>query len=321
LRVGRALSLGVVAVGLALPSAAPAAFPGPATSGDFAGRVEIPGGRQLYLECHGVGSPTVIFEAGLRGRGDIWEYSKDGGADTGVLPRVLPFTRACIYDRPGTLLGLNYLSRSDPVPMPRTTGEVVTDLHELLYAAGVPVPYVFVGASTGGLIARQYASRYPTEVAGLVSVDGINEAVQGLMKPKQFARYNQFYLQSPSPLITSYRDLEAIDFYRSFAEMRQKRRPPRTIPVAVISNDWGFGIPEGVTARFAHFVNRIWKRAQSYLVSLGRDSKQVTAIGSGHQIALNEPALVARMTLRVIGAVRSGHRLTPKPRHRHMHGR
>jgi pimeloyl-ACP methyl ester carboxylesterase len=312
------LILGVVAAGLVLPcSPAQAVFPGPATSGDFAGRVALPDGRELYLECHGVGSPTVIFEAGLRGRGDIWEYSKDGGPGTGVLPLVLPFTRACTYDRPGTLLGLDYLSRSDPVPMPRTTGEVVADLHELLYAAGVPIPYVFVGASTGGLIARQYASRYPAEVGGMVLVDGINEAVQGLMKPEQFARYNQLYLQSPSPQITSYRDLEAIDFYRSFAEMRRKRRPPRTIPVAVISNDWGFGIPEGVTPAFARLVNRVWKRAQHYLVSLDGDSKQVTATRSGHQIALNRPALVARMTLRVIGAVRSGHRLTPQPRHPH----
>jgi pimeloyl-ACP methyl ester carboxylesterase len=320
LRVRRAFILGIVGAGLVLPgSPAQAAFPGPATSGDFAARVALPDGRQLYLECHGVGSPTVIFEAGLRARGDFWNYSKDGGAGTGVLPRVIPFTRACIYDRPGTLLGPDDLSRSDPVPMPRTTGEVVTDLHELLYAAGVPAPYVLVGASTGGLIAREYGGRYPAEVSGIVLVDGINEAVQGLMKPKQFARYNQFYLQSPSPLIAGYRDLEAIDFYRSFAEIRLKPRPPRRIPTAVISNDWGFGVPAGVTPRFAHFVNRIWKRAQRYLVSLGRDSKHVIATGSGHQIAFNEPGLVARMTLQVVGAVRSGHRLTP--RRRHPHGR
>ncbi|MFL5908663.1 MAG: hypothetical protein ACJ75Z_13835, partial [Solirubrobacterales bacterium] len=104
--------------------------PGLATSGDFADRVTIPNGRQLYLECHGEGSPTVIFEAGLRGRGDIWNYARDRGFGAGVFPAVARITRACFYDRPGTLLGLDRLSRSDPVPMPRTTGEVVTDLHD-----------------------------------------------------------------------------------------------------------------------------------------------------------------------------------------------
>jgi hypothetical protein len=35
-----------------------------AGQGDFAGLVEIDNGRRLYLECRGVGSPTVILESG-----------------------------------------------------------------------------------------------------------------------------------------------------------------------------------------------------------------------------------------------------------------
>jgi pimeloyl-ACP methyl ester carboxylesterase len=255
----------------------------------------------------------VVFEAGLRGRGDIWSYSADGGRDTGVYQGVVPFTRACIYDRPGTLLGLDAVSRSDPVPMPRTSGAVVTDLHELLSVAGVPGPYLLVGSSTGGLIARQYTSRYPAEVGGMVLVDAISEAVQGLMKPKQFARYNQLYLQSPSAEASRYKDLEAVDFYGSFAEMRRKRRPPRRMPIVVLSSDYGFGTPAGITRSFAGLVNRVWKRAQAYLAHLRPGIKHVVAVGSGHQIALNEPGLVARMTLRAIDAIRGGR---PLVRHR-----
>ncbi|MFL5908516.1 MAG: alpha/beta fold hydrolase, partial [Solirubrobacterales bacterium] len=177
-------------------------------------------------------------------------------------------------------------------------------------------PYVFVGASTGGLIARQYTSRYPAEVGGMVLVDAISEAVQGRMKPRQFAFYNHYYLQSPSPESTSYRDLEAIDFYRSFAEMRVTPLPPRHLPIVVLSNDWGFGDPAGVPPGFAHLVNRVWKRAQGYLIRLEPGVKQLTAQGSGHQIALNRPGLVARMTARVVGAVRYGKRLVPRRPHR-----
>jgi pimeloyl-ACP methyl ester carboxylesterase len=278
---------------------------GPASSGDFAGRVEIGGGRHLYLECHGSGSPTVIFEAGLRSRGDVWSWSV-GGANTGVFPRVTPYTRACIYDRPGTLAHYPYVSRSDPVPMPRSTGEIALDLHALFAAAGVPAPYVLVGASTGGLIARQYAALYPWEVSGLVLVDAVSEARQGLMKPAQFARYNLYYLQSPSPDAAQYDALEAIDFYRSFAEIKYRRRPPRRVPMAVISADYGFGTAPGVSRRFAGIVNRTWKRSQRYLASLRPKTKHVTAFGSGHQIHVNEPGLVARYVLGVVARAR-GH--------------
>ncbi len=285
-------------------AAAPLVPPGPATSGDFAGLVTMPDGRRLYLECHGIGSPTVVFEAGLRSRGDTWFYSSSG-ADGGVFSRVVSFTRACTYDRPGTVLDFENLSRSDPVPMPRSTGEVASDLQSLLWSAGVPGPYVLVGASTGGLIARQFAGRYPSEVGGLVLVDAISEAMQPLLGPERFARYNLFYLQARVPELDFYGSLESIDFYRSFAEMRHGPKPVRRLPEVVLSNDLGFGEAHGsVTQGFARIVNRAWKRSQRYLVSLDPLARRVTARGSGHRIAVNRPGLVARMVGRVVAAVR-----------------
>jgi pimeloyl-ACP methyl ester carboxylesterase len=298
-----ALALPLAAIALAL-LASPASAQSLA-SGEFSGTVEIPGGRHLYLECHGRGSPTVIFEPGLRSRGDIWWWSREG-VGTGVLPRVAPFTHACIYDRPGTLAHFPYVSRSDSVPMPRSTGDVVADLHGLLTAAGVPGPYVMVGASTGGLIVRQYASLYPAEVSGLVLVDAISEAMEGLMKPGQFARYNAYYLQSPSADAAQYENLEAIDFYRSFAEMKPLRRTPRRLPVSVISANYGFGVPSGVWKRFAERVNRTWKRSQLYLASLHPHTKRVVAFGSGHQVHVNRPGLVTRYVLGMVARARGG---------------
>jgi pimeloyl-ACP methyl ester carboxylesterase len=302
---GLVVALAAISLGLLVPGARPAEAQSPASSGDFAGRVEIPGGRHLYLECHGSGSPTVIFEAGLRSRGDIWTWSREG-VGTGVQPRVAPFTRTCFYDRPGTLAHFPYVSRSDPVPMPRSTGEVVGDLHALLTAAGVPGPYVMVGASTGGLIIREYAALYPAEVSGLVLVDAISEAMQGLMKPGQFARYNATYLQTPSENASQYKDLETIDFYRSFAEMKPLRRTPRRLPVFVISASWGFSPPTGVWRKFAVLVNRTWKRSQLYLASLHPHTKRVVAFGSGHQVHVNRPGLVARYVLGMVARARGG---------------
>jgi pimeloyl-ACP methyl ester carboxylesterase len=300
---GLAVALAAISVAVVMPAAAPAPGQVAAGSGDVAGRVEIPGGRQLYLECHGSGRPTVVFEAGLRGRGDIWTWSREG-VGTGVASRVSQSTHVCYYDRPGTLSHFPYVSRSDPVPMPRSTGDVVGDLHALLAAAGVPGPYVMVGASTGGLIVRQYASVYPAEVSGLVLVDAISEGMQRFMKPAAFARYNAYYLQSPSANALRYKDLETIDFYRSFAEMTPLRRSPRLLPMFVLSANYGFSTPPGLWRRFGELVNRAWKRSQLYLAGLHPRTRRVVAFGSGHQIHVNRPGLVTRFVLRMVAKAR-----------------
>ena len=98
--------------------------PAVAAGGDFAGLVDI-GGRSLYLECRGSGSPTVILEAGFRSRADYWtdDLIQPGAPRTMVFPGVAAFTRVCAYDRPGTIdrdRRRLQPSRSDPVAMPRT---------------------------------------------------------------------------------------------------------------------------------------------------------------------------------------------------------
>ena len=166
-----------VALGLAL-----LVLTGAASADTDAGRRVDIGGRKLYLECRGAGSPTVILESGYRDRADPWSLNlfELPGA-TMVLPGVAAFTRVCTYDRPGTAILLDgdfQPSRSDPVPMPRSATAIVAELHALLRAAKVPGPYVLVGHSFGGLFVRLYASVHPGRVAGLVLVDALSEGVR-----------------------------------------------------------------------------------------------------------------------------------------------
>jgi len=117
------------------------------------------GGYRLHLNCTGKSGPAVVLMAG---GGD---YSFDWGL---VQPDVARFTRVCSYDRAG-------LAWSDPGPTPRTMRQEAYELHTLLKAARVKAPYVLVGHSVGGLIARVYAEQYPHEVAGMVLVDPTHE--------------------------------------------------------------------------------------------------------------------------------------------------
>jgi pimeloyl-ACP methyl ester carboxylesterase len=117
------------------------------------------GGRTLNIFCSGAGAPPVIFESGGPGPGLEWEAFQ---------PEAAKFTQACWYDRAGE-------GWSDPGPFPRTSNAIAQDLHELLKRAGVQAPYVFAGASFGGLNSRVYGGLYPHQVAGMILIDSAHE--------------------------------------------------------------------------------------------------------------------------------------------------
>ncbi len=62
--------------------------------------------------------------------------------------------------------------------MPRTSVRIAHDLHAALHAGGIGGPYVLVGHSFGSYDIRTFFDLYPTEVAGMVIVDGENGDVQ-----------------------------------------------------------------------------------------------------------------------------------------------
>jgi len=121
--------------------------------------VTIGNSLRLNVYCTGRGSPTVIFDSGLGGSMMDWAL---------VQPLVAAETRACSYDRAG-------LGFSDPSPKPRTSANIVEDLHHLLEAAHIRPPYVLVGHSFGGMNIKLYAETYFPEVAGMVFVDPSHE--------------------------------------------------------------------------------------------------------------------------------------------------
>src|SRR5918998_469477 len=112
-------------------------------------------GMQLYCAGKARGGPTIVMDSGIGGGVLDWQT---------VQPKVAKFARVCSYDRSG-------LGWSESGPKPRTSPQIVKELHALLENAGVGGPYVLVGHSFGGANVQLYDAEYPEEVAGMVLVD------------------------------------------------------------------------------------------------------------------------------------------------------
>ena len=113
------------------------------------------GGFCLHAMVRGEGTPTVVFESGL------------GGCALQFSPlqrAVSTFTRTVAYDRAGQ-------AWSDASSNPRTPVNIAGELKMLLGKLDMEPPYVWVGHSFGGLLARMYAGMYPAETAGAVLLD------------------------------------------------------------------------------------------------------------------------------------------------------
>ncbi len=122
------------------------------------GRRVDAGGPRVRMIVSGAehAGPTVILECGIGGStASSWAWEQRA---------VARFARVVSYDRAG-------LGASDPGPLPRDGERIVAELHTALGNAGLEPPYVFVGHSYGGLLARLFTAKYPREVAGAVLVE------------------------------------------------------------------------------------------------------------------------------------------------------
>lgn len=119
-------------------------------------------GHTLHVYCTGRGGPTIVVENGLGDFSFDWML---------VQSRVSRFTRICTYDRGG-------YAWSDPGPKPRTFAQLNLELHDALAELGEHGPFVLVGHSFGGPVARNFARVYPTAVAGIVFVDAAHEGLR-----------------------------------------------------------------------------------------------------------------------------------------------
>jgi pimeloyl-ACP methyl ester carboxylesterase len=235
----------------------------------------------------------------------------DGLIWGGVQPVLAKTTRVCSYDRAG-------FGWSDALPSPRDADHIAAELHGLLAAAKIGGPIVLVGHSIAGMYIRDYATRYPAEVVGLIFVDGStplqerNPAFKAAFakKPLDGMRALQrralFWLGIPRLLGACSQGFPGFDpsaarlqaedrchlqWGAIDAEMESfDRSGMETIHILIFSQDTakaaaGDEPPDAAKA---------WNQMQEDLKKLSTHSRRIIAKGSTHYIQLDRADLIER---------------------------
>jgi pimeloyl-ACP methyl ester carboxylesterase len=213
--------------------------------------------------------------------------------------------------------------------LPRTSERIAFELHSLLAQAGIPSPYVLVGASAGGFHVRVYADRFPAEVAGVVLVDSSHpDQAKRLGVPDNPARHIQKWepllplmyrfgilriglRQEPRPASFSQDDWDEVLY------LREKTNSYRAIlregaawaeSADQVRKSGGFGAKpllvltgsrDADTAWLALWINGL----QADMVHLSSRGKQVVLNNSGHGIQFDAPGAVADAIHEICSAV------------------
>jgi pimeloyl-ACP methyl ester carboxylesterase len=250
------------------------------------------GGHRLDYVRAGSGAPVIVFETGLADSLNTW---------LPMLRSVSRYTTAIAYSRAG-------FGRSESGAPDHSVPNAVADLHELVHRIGsLRPPLILVARSYGSLIARLYVSTYPSDVAGLVLVDGAHEQqVQrfGALDstyPAAFRAYFDSVLAQlpPGPEAAEIRETVRIQAAGSVAGLR----PLPDIPLAVITS-----MKSDETSRYVNGTARgheVWRSLHDEWFRRSRNGMHIVTTRSGHGIQDDEPGLVLEAIRFVLDRVRT----------------
>lgn len=252
------------------PSASTALAPRPT---GVVARVIPAAGVEQWLHCQGAGALTVLVVPGLGATASSW---------ASVLPSLQRVTRTCVYDRPG-------LGRSPARPL---TGQIVdaglyaAELDALLQAAHEPAPYVLIGHSYGGLIARAFVHRYPATVRALLLAESVTPGDPTL---------GRYWTEAG----------HAVDMVASSSATaggpHLGRRPLLVLSASNPEEDHMGGPTYGQP----QWMINLWRTEQGRDLSLSSDAIQVIA-HSGHVLQQDNPAAVTEALREIVRAAISG---------------
>jgi pimeloyl-ACP methyl ester carboxylesterase len=275
-------------------------------------------GHKMHIYCTGSGSPTIILEAGLGSDSLIWG---------GVQQALSKATHVCSYDRAG-------FGWSDALPDPRDADHISSELQQLLVKAGITGRMVLMGHSIAGIYVRDYAARYPANVAGIVFVDSAtpfqdrNPALKGggaglppwavrLEMSAGIPRLVGMCSWGAPGVDAHTKKLQGEDNCRAnfsaiSAEIKSIDRSSQqavqsgsygALPILIISHDPTIRISTLPTQQSVVAQNA-WSQMQEDLKKLSTHSRRIIAKGSAHNIMFARPDLIDKEVVRFIDQLR-----------------
>jgi pimeloyl-ACP methyl ester carboxylesterase len=275
------------------------------------------GGLRLHALVRGQGTPAVILEPALGGF--ALQYAH-------IQSAVSAFTLVLAYDRAGQ-------GWSDCSSNPRTPVNLAGELKALLGRLDLQPPYVLVGHSFGGLLARFYAGFYPQEVAGVVLIDSsherlydsfpdidkmVNQAAWGVRLMRIVSRLGLGKQLTKMSLGSAAKSLSKEDL-NSFltvasqpkhheamlAEFSQHRfyfgpqsEVPRRLgdtPLMVVTAGNSVSDQDKIGGMTGEQVKALHERLQKDLVQLSSQGEQLIIPGASHLSILTQPEYVAQV--------------------------
>jgi pimeloyl-ACP methyl ester carboxylesterase len=228
------------------------------------------GGRAIHALCT-EGPRQAILLHGESGGAESWRP---------VLERLAGRVGACAYDRAGPA--------SETAPA-RGWFELMDELRSVHVALGVTPGYTLVGHSIGGLYARLLAADRPLDVGGLVLVDPTHEDMPEAASPGMPREaWSEWMSQRQTPNRDGVRE---VDLAR---QARSSRLPdiPVTVITATVRKDG-----DGWDARF---LSEAARRAHAAVLHGVRAGRHIPASGSGPEVPLEAPELVAAEISRMV---------------------
>ena len=244
------------------------------------------GAWQVQAAEQGSGRYTVIFESGFGTGLESWRK---------VAPEVAKSAHVMSYSRAGH-------GNSDPRPEPRSILESSRELDQLVAAAKLKPPFILVGHSYGGLLARAFALRHPEQVAGMVLVDPADERFNPALRRLDAARAadddRRFNALVPARFRAEYDALKPVLDQGALPPPLNGKLPD--VPVVVLTSVQQVQKPEF----FLQSVEAVAVKRDLHADFLRQFSEgsQVLTLRSGHNIQQEEPELVIEAVRKVMAA-------------------
>jgi len=246
------------------------------------------GGRKLDCRVYGQGSPTVVLVSGLEAPQAYWDS---------VVPDLATKATVVTYDRPG-------VGKSELAGLPADGERSARDLHVLLSGLAVPKPYILVGHSYGGNVARLFASMYPGDVGGLILEEAQHEDVLSEMRKILDGKDLETFDEMMADRFSTPEHPQTEADYREATriQLRSSRPLPR-IPCVVLTVA---GRARAMAPLFSdEAIEKLVKLDSSLndrLAALVPGGRSIVVEGSGHEIHIDKPQELIVPALEMIKA-------------------